>query len=153
VRFVPITPSDRDRLRRGFEEASPDAIYRRFLTPVGHLTDDQLEYLTNVDFVDHVAFGVETVPDGHGIAIGRWVRLRDDPASAEVAVAVLDPYQRLGLATELLKLLAASARERGVEFLRAEVLADNDPVRGLLEKIGRVEIVPQGNVLQVSARA
>lgn len=152
IRFVPITPADRDRLRTGFEEASPEAIYRRFLTPVGHLTEEQLDYLTDVDFVDHVAWGAETVPDGHGIGVGRWIRLRDDPGSAEAAVAVLDGYQRLGVATGLLRLLAEGARERGVEFLRAEILADNEPVRRLLHKLGGVEIVPEGKVLQVRAR-
>jgi ribosomal protein S18 acetylase RimI-like enzyme len=152
VRYVAITPADRERLREAFQEASAESIYRRFLTPVHSLNDAQLDYLTNVDFVDHVAYGVETVPDGRGIAIGRWIRLRGEPESAEVAVAVLDDFQRRGIATELLRLLAGSARARGVKVLRAEVLADNEPVRRLLEKIGQVEIVALGSVLQVSAR-
>lgn len=149
---MPVTPAHRERLRRGFEEASPQSRYRRFLTPLSRLTDEQLDYLTNVDFTDHVAWGVETVPDGIGIAIGRWIRLKDEPEVAEAAIAVLDSYQRQGIATALLQLLARSARERGVKALRAEVLADNEAVRGLLEKFEGVEILPAGNLLQVTAR-
>lgn len=152
VRLVPVTRAHRERLRRGFAEASAESIYRRFLTPVGHLTEDQLDYLTDIDFVDHVAWGAETVPEGHGIGIGRWIRLRDRPTVAEVAVAVLDAYQRRGLATALLRVLAESARERGIELLQAEVLTDNEPVRMLVAKLEGVEVIPEGKLLQIRAR-
>ena len=152
MRIAPITPADRERLRRGFQEASTELRYRRFLTPLSRLTEAQLDYLTDVDFVDHVAWGVETVPAGAGIAIGRWIRLRDAAGAAEVAVSVLDAYQRRGVATALLAVLAQSARERGIQELRAEVLADNEPVARLLDKLGGIVSVRSGNLLQVSAR-
>lgn len=150
VRFLPVTPAHRERLRQGFEEASPESRYRRFLTPVSRLTDEQLDYLTNVDFVDHVAWGAETSPDLHGIGVGRWIRLRDDPAAADAAVAVLDAYQHLGVGTALLRLLAESAIERGIKLLRGEVLAENAPMLSLLESLGALEITRAGNVLQVA---
>ena len=150
VRFLPVTPAHRERLRRGFEEASPESRYRRFLTPVNRLTDEQLDYLTNIDFVDHVAWGVETAPDEHGIGIGRWIRLKDDRTAADAAVAVLDSYHHLGVGTALLRLLAESAIERGIKLLRGEVLSENTPMLNLLQSLGALEITRTGNVLQVA---
>lgn len=150
VRFVPVTPEHRERLRLGFQEASPETRFRRFLTPLSRLTEDQLDYLTDVDFVDHVAWGVETMPDRHGIAIGRWVRSSADPKSAEAAVAVLDGYHNRGIGRALLRLLAETAIARGVRRFSAEVLAGNEPMLALLEELGAETAGRDGPVLEMS---
>lgn len=149
VRFAPVTPAHREQLRRGFEETSPESRYRRFLSPLSRLTEQQLDYLTNVDFVDHVAWGAEIAETGRGLAIGRWIRLPDDPESAEAAVAVVDEFQGRGLGRALLWLLAESAIERGVRQFRGEVLADNEPMLSLLEELGAQPTERSGSVLVV----
>jgi GNAT superfamily N-acetyltransferase len=40
--------------------------------------------------------------DGRGVGIARYIRDAEDPQAAEVAVTVLDHWQRRGLGTELL---------------------------------------------------
>ena len=40
----PIGPDDRERLREGFEGASPESIFLRFLTPLPRLSSTQLTY-------------------------------------------------------------------------------------------------------------
>jgi RimJ/RimL family protein N-acetyltransferase len=146
---VPVTPEHRERLRRGFAEASPETRYRRFLTPLSRLTDTQLEYLTHVDFVDHVAWGVETAEDQHGIGIGRWVRTHDDPDAAEAAVAVLDAYQGRGVGRGLLRLLTEQAILHGIRRFKAEVLAENEPMLRLLEDLGAEVRSRNGAVLEL----
>jgi RimJ/RimL family protein N-acetyltransferase len=60
------------------------------------------------------------------------VRLAEDPAAAELAIVVGDPYQGEGLGRELLGRLADAALARGIVRLKATVLADNVPVHRLL---------------------
>lgn len=150
LRFVPVTPAHREQLRRGFDETSPESRYRRFLTPLSRLTEEQLDYLTNVDFVNHVAWGAEVAETSRGIAIGRWIRLQDDPETAEAAIAVIDEYQGQGVGRALLWLLAASAVERGVKRFRAEILSENEPMLALLEGLGAEIVGRSGTVLEVS---
>ena len=79
------------------------------------------------------------------LAVGRWVRLPDDHATAEVAIIVADPVQRQGLGTELALALADAARERGVLRLTATMLADNLPAPRLPRRMSaRLTVEPQG---------
>jgi GNAT superfamily N-acetyltransferase len=137
VVFVrPIRPEDAALIRDGFERLSAESRYRRFFGAVTHLTDEVLEYLTNVDGVTHVAFVAGQVTldlkTERGIGVARFVRLAADPEVAEAAVTVVDDMQRKGLGRILLTTLADAARERGVKRFRGEVLATNGPIRQIL---------------------
>jgi hypothetical protein len=55
VTIRPITPSDRDELRRQFMRLSPESRHRRFFHAVTALTDEMLAYLTEVDGEDPFA--------------------------------------------------------------------------------------------------
>jgi ribosomal protein S18 acetylase RimI-like enzyme len=135
IRLRPVTPDDRSLLVDGFNRLSPRARYLRFLAPADHLTQSQLAYLSEVDHRDHVAWGAL---DGEAAAgVGRWVRLAD-PTAADVAVTILDEYQRRGIGRLLLQTLAISARARGIGVLHFDVLAENEAMKGLLESIGAV---------------
>jgi RimJ/RimL family protein N-acetyltransferase len=59
-------------------------------------------------------------------------------ALAEVAFAVADQWQNRCLGTRLAFLLAARARELGVDRFRANMLADNSRSVALMRRIGRV---------------
>lgn len=138
-----IRPSDAAELRRGFDRLSPESRYRRFFGGVPHLTEASLRYLTEVDGRDHVAIVATT--DGPeadartGLGVARFVRLPEEPAVAEAAVTVLDDAQRKGLGRLLASTLAEAARERGIHTFRADVLADNEPMRAIMGEIGAVE--------------
>ena len=69
------------------------------------------------------------------IALGSWVRLRD-PRRAEIAFAVADDYQGLGVGTRLLEQLAELAAQAGIERFVAEVLADNSRMLELFMSAG-----------------
>ena len=74
-----------------------------------------------------------------GLGVARFVRLHDEPTVAEAAVTVVDDVQRKGLGRLLATTLAEAARERGVHTFRADVLADNEPMRAIMAEIGAVE--------------
>jgi RimJ/RimL family protein N-acetyltransferase len=137
VLIRPIRPDDKPLLAVGLARLSDESRYRRFLAPVTALSDEQLRNLTEIDAWDHFAWvALLRDPPGHGIGVGRYVRLRDEPTVAEAALTVVDDYQGRGLGTLLLGLLVVAARAAGIERFRAHLLEENEPVREMLESLG-----------------
>jgi GNAT superfamily N-acetyltransferase len=140
VLIRPVTSSDKELLRRGFERLSGESRYRRFLAPMIYLSDELVRYLTEVDHHDHEAMVALDEETQEGVGVARYVRGgRDDVA--EVAVAVVDHWQGRGVGTLLLEALAARAREEGISRFTALMLASNDEMMELLEALGPVRVV------------
>jgi GNAT superfamily N-acetyltransferase len=139
VRLRLIDDRDRERLRAGFRALSPESRYRRFFTPVPRLTEDMLDRLVRTDGWDHVAVGAErgglALGRRDGLGVARFIRLADRPDTAEIAVAVIDAMQRLGLGRLLLQALSRAARDRGVRRFRALVLPGNQEMQHLLRHL------------------
>ncbi|MDQ3964752.1 MAG: GNAT family N-acetyltransferase [Actinomycetota bacterium] len=138
ILFRPIRPDDKAKLQQGMTMLSPESRYRRFFRHIDHLSDQQLVYLTEVDFEDHVAWMAE-LPDVDGVpgvGVGRWIRLADEPDIAEAAVTVIDSFHHRGIGRTLLWLLARTAIEQGVKSFRAWALGDNKPMLDLLLTMG-----------------
>lgn len=99
-----------------------------------------LRYLTNVDGRDHVAIVATTLPDASGREVGlgvaRFVRAREDPTLAEVALTVVDSAQHKGLGRILGIAIARAALERGVRRFTGPILRDNLAIRCLLDEMG-----------------
>jgi ribosomal protein S18 acetylase RimI-like enzyme len=55
---------------------------------------------------------------------------------AEVALAVIDEFQRRGLGRALLTILSKVAREHGIKTFTLIVLPENQQMLGLLRKMG-----------------
>jgi GNAT superfamily N-acetyltransferase len=146
----PILPQDKDQLREGFTRLSQRSRYRRFLTSLDSLSDEQLRYLTEIDYADHMAWVAldPARPGRPGIGVARYVRLADEPATAEAAVTVLDDDQGRGIGTILLEILAASARQHGITCFRAYVMADNAPMMEILQGLGAT-VAHEGSLLRV----
>jgi len=147
-----IRPDDKAELQHEFRRLSPATRYRRFFSLQADLPEDKLRHLTEVDGVDHVAI-VATV-DSHDLkrefllGISRFVRLPDEPEVAEAAVTVIDDAQGKGLGRVLLEVLVEAARERGIGSFRATVLAENAPMRHILDAAGaRVREEEDGDAL------
>jgi ribosomal protein S18 acetylase RimI-like enzyme len=148
--FRLIRPDDRDRLREGFERLSPESRYRRFFSPLDHLSDELLHYLTEIDYQDHIAW-VAVLPDVAGeplLGVGRWIRSTLDPEEADAAVTVADEYHRRGIGRALLRLMARSAIERDVRRFTADVLSDNEGMITLFRQVGAELHHSEGSVLQ-----
>ncbi len=138
VELRPIQPEDKDLMLEGFERLSPRGRFMRFMAPTSRLTPTQLKYFSELDFHDHVAWGVTSGADP--VAVGRFVRYEHDETAADVAVAVVDDFQRRGIGKLMCQVLAASARARGIGLLHFDVLAENTAMLGLLESLGGVRV-------------
>jgi GNAT superfamily N-acetyltransferase len=137
-----ITPGDKQNLREGLTRWSTDSVYMRFFRVIRRFSQSELEFLTEVDFVHHVALGVALLEgdDDHPlpIGVGRYVvnDLERDPHTAEVALAVDDNYQGIGVGTLLLEHLIRIARASGIVRFQAFLLPSNARMLRVLEKTG-----------------
>jgi RimJ/RimL family protein N-acetyltransferase len=130
-----VTPADAPRLADAFARLSEESRRLRFLTAKPRLSPSELRYLTDVDGHNHEALTVIDPTSGDGVGIGRWVRDRDDPARAEVAVTVADQWQGRGMGTLLVERLTDRAREEGIATFTALVAADNVSMQQLLSRL------------------
>lgn len=142
----PVLSTDRGKLADSQPGFSRESHYRRFFS-APPLSDKVVEYLLDVDYVDHFAWAVLAAdePGEPGIASARYIREREAPDVAEVAFAVVDDYQGRGLGTLLLGALAVAARENDVRRFRARVLSENAAMRAVLRRAGaRMEFAEPG---------
>ena len=134
-----IRADDKGLLARGLERMSKASAQRRFLTAKRTFSSTELRYLTEVDGRSHVALVAEspTQPVRHLIAVGRFVRLVDDPEAAEVAIVVADDWQRRGVGSLMTRELAARAKGLGIKRFTATMAADNVAAHKLMRKLTR----------------
>lgn len=139
----PVHPDDKWTIADAFTRLSPETRYNRFLIPSERLSNSQLAYLTELDFQDHVAWGV--IDGDQPIAIARFIRLADQPEAADFAITVFDTHQRRGIGPMLMGILAASAIARGIRQFHFDVLTQNGPMLSLLARFG-AEITADGDL-------
>ena len=129
-----VQSGDAPLLADGFARLSAESRRLRFLTGKSSLTPAELRYFTEIDHHDHEALCALNPVDGRGLGVARYIRHAEDLAGAEVAVTVIDEWQRRGLGTELLARLADRARQEGILHFTALVSSDNAGVQGLLRE-------------------
>lgn len=134
VAVRPVEAGDQDRLREGLTRTSPESRYLRFLRSLEFLTEREAEYLTDLDYRDHFAWGaIDVDAEGQpGLGVARYVRDATDPEAAEAAVLVVDEVQGMGIGKLLMRLLAESAQQNGIRRFTALVSAEN---RAVLESL------------------
>nr|MBS0022075.1 GNAT family N-acetyltransferase [Gammaproteobacteria bacterium] len=131
---------DLDQVKECFERLSPDSRHLRFFIAKRVLTDAELDFFTLADGQDHIAVAaLELGVDGreariHGMA--RCIREQKDSSRGELAVAVADDVQGLGVGRLLIEQLGRAARTQGIERFVIETLTDNVGMRALAERLG-----------------
>ena len=133
----PIRYDDKWLLEAELESLSEQSVQRRFLTPKPRYTRSELRYLTEVDGWNHMALVAES-PIRFGrriLGVARYVRDRDDPQKAEVAIEVVDDFQGRGLGTVLVDALGRRARMRGITRFTATMASGNVPAQRLFKKL------------------
>ena len=151
IRLRAILPGDRQQLLEGFHELSEQSIYYRFFSAKQKLDEDELNYLTELDFDRHVAIGAALLIDGKEIpvGVGRYIIL-PGTNSAEVSITVKDAYQHQGVGKLLFQQLVLMARSAGIKRLIAYVLPANRYMLTLLEHSGlRLKSRQQQGVLHI----
>jgi len=141
-----LRPEDRSAMLSAVGRVSAEALYRRFFGPKRGFTDKEIDYFVNVDFDKHVALVAVIDESGERIIIGGGRYIETEPGTAELAFAVVDGYQGLGIASALLRHLVLIARNSGVRMLAADVLPDNGSMLAVFRKFGFVSTRKAGEV-------
>jgi|SRR5947209_13254586 len=148
VRVRPVRPADSPLLADLFDRLSPASRLARFLVAKRELTAAELTYFTDVDHNNHEALIATTRLRGEPIGVARFIRDKDNPTAADVAMEVADEWQNLGVGSLLAAQLATCARRAGVTHFTALMAADNSRSRRLLTKLGTLtEAVRDGTTV------
>jgi RimJ/RimL family protein N-acetyltransferase len=136
VEIRALRPSDRAEMLAAVGRFSKEALYRRFFAPKRHFSEREIDFFVNVDFKNHVALAAVLVEGGRPVIVGGARYIVSQSGRAEVAFAIDDPHQKLGIATRLMGHLIAIARAAGLEEFVAEVLPENVPMLKVFERCG-----------------
>ena len=134
----PIVPEDEPLLHEAVAAMSERTVYFRFFSPLKRMPDALAHRLAVVDYNDRFALVATTNKPGGKeriVGVARYDRVAGTDV-AEVAVAVIDEYQRRGLGSALMTILGKVAGEHGIKTFTLIVLPENQQMLGLLRKMG-----------------
>jgi L-amino acid N-acyltransferase YncA len=135
-----VRPEDKPLFVAGWSQLSDASVYTRFLAARSSLSVDELAFFTEIDHVDHEAIGAMDPESGQGVGVARYVRELARPHVAEAAVTVVDAWQHRGLGGKLLRRLCARATENRIKIFSASLLAANDAMLTLFERLGEITV-------------
>ncbi len=133
----PIRPEDAEMEQRFVRNLSRESRYMRFMQALSELTPTMLVRLTQIDYDREMAFIALAKEDGRDeeIGVSRYA-INPDGSSCEFALVVADAWQNRGLGALLMQTLISAARARGLDTIYGEVLAHNNNMLGLMQRLG-----------------
>ena len=120
VVFVrPIRPEDEALYGTFLAAVTSEDARMRFLAPVGQLSHSLIEYFTHIDYARAMAFVAIDEVTGELLAV---VRLHNNAAdeSGEYAIVVRSDYKGRGLGWQLMQMMIAYGRARGLREHRRQ---------------------------------
>jgi L-amino acid N-acyltransferase YncA len=139
-----LRQSDADSVRAGFERLGQRTRQERW----GHAVvrpDRELAWLDELTGSKHLAVGACDRGSGAPVGLARYVRSGTD--AAEIALTVVDAWQRRGMGRALLEELCDQARANAVFTLRAAIRRENLPAMNLFASIGATRAEPSDHEL------
>lgn len=137
VLLRPIERQDAQAERDFIEALSPESRRARFLCQMNSPGEALIDSLTDIDYVNDVAFIAVVHDDGRDRIVGACrYAIGPDPAECEVAVSVLDDWQEQGLGTAMMRHLIDVARDRGIKRMVSGDSAENLEMRDLARHLG-----------------
>jgi GNAT superfamily N-acetyltransferase len=116
---------DREGMQAAIARSSSGSLYRRFFAVRREFSEKEADYFLDIDFVNHVALVAVADDAGQPTIVGGGRYVVVQPGQAEVAFAIVDAYQGLGIGSALMRHLATLGREAGLRELIAEVLVSS----------------------------
>ena len=137
VTIRPIRADDKPMEQEFVQHLSADSRYKRFMSTLKELPPGKLKYLTEIDYVRHLALVAIIRREAQDVEIGvaRYVAgpQGDD---CEFAIAIDDEWQGSGVAGILMLSLIDAARARGMRRMEAFILASNDKMIKFARQLG-----------------
>jgi RimJ/RimL family protein N-acetyltransferase len=112
--------------------------YLRFFSAFREPPESIVKRLSAVDGHDHIGWGAILL-DGQDyppIAAVHAIRLQEKPRQAELAIAVLDDYQGVGLARTLIAAVLLDCLDEDLTTLEMQILSENSAATALITSLG-----------------
>ena len=136
IRLRPIRPEDATTLQQLFHALTPEDRRKRLFSSMRELPDDLAARLTQIDY-DREMVLVALDPDDPDLFWGGARIAADaDNRRAEYSVTIRSDKQGLGLGRICFERVLDYAKARGIEEVWGTVLAENDGMLGLAERLG-----------------
>ena len=116
-----LEKSDSALVGQMFERLSAQSIYWRFFSPISR-PDLLQRSVQQLDHRDREAVGA--VVGGQLVGIAQYVR-RPGDTQAQLAIVIVDDWQRQGLGTRMVAALAHRALEAGIKSFTVDIQGDN----------------------------
>jgi len=135
--FRPILKTDGPLLVDLFNKLSPQSVYFRFLRPLHTLPEELIYHFTHINYESAFALVAVIKEDGKDtiIAVGRYAYDPQDKVT-DLAVAVRDDWQYLGLGKSLLSKIITIGKENGISRFVSMISPQNDVIRQTLQNLG-----------------
>ncbi len=144
-RIRPIARSDRDGLTRFYADLSPDSREARFHGAAPGIGDGTARFFCGPDHEHREGLVAEsTDADGRRIIVGHVCLEPIGAGQAEMAIAIADSWQHLGLGRAMLFRAIAWARGHDVARLSASIRWSNGAMIGLIRSTGLPVTVDDG---------
>jgi len=126
----------KEQITDALDHMSIQSRWLRFASPINSLTDEQLDYLVDLDGKDRAAWcaSISANDDERGIGLARYIKLKDENNVAEFALTLVDEFQGQGIGYVLLKQLLKTARNNHLKKLRGYVLPSNKHMLSLCQR-------------------
>ena len=150
ITLRPIRPEDAQMEQELIKGLSHDSSHSRFMNTVRELTPAMLVRFTQIDYDREMAFVAVHEQGGREVelAVGRYVS-NPDGQTCEFAVVVADSWQGKGLGRRVLMMVIDAARTRGLKAIVGHVLATNQRMLGLCEKLAfEISVNPEDAMLR-----
>jgi hypothetical protein len=146
-----VTPAHAHRFTAGYERLSEHSRRMRFFGQVSSLSSKQLEFLTQPDGKNHMAYAALDLDhaDDPGVGVVRAIRLDADSKIAEVALTILDHYQRRGAGLLLHAAVHVHAASVGIEQFLYDVSTENERFVQHLLALGAVRVSQDKDVIRL----
>ena len=131
-----IRPEDAEIEQEFIRGLSPESRYFRFMNSIHELSLEMLVRFTQIDYHNEMALvAINPLEDGEEeIGVARYLT-NPDKKSCEFAVVVSDKWQGKGIARLLMQKLIEIARNRSLEVMEGQILANNNRMLDLMTSL------------------
>lgn len=145
----PLADTDRAALHFMFRRLGEDSRYQRFLGPKHRLGSADLDILMHVDHWHREALIAWSPRPRTPIGVARYAR-KEEFDLAEVAVTVVDEWQRRGVGAQLVTALRDRALRAGIRRFAVTLFRDNQGALALVRRFGPAETTARyGGVVEL----
>jgi acetyltransferase len=150
----PIRPEDTAAMQDFVRNLSARSKRFRFFSALSELPRHQLARYAQIDYGRDMVIVATREQEGRNVLLGkaRYSVLMDGK-SCDFAIVIADDMAGKGLGAYLMNRLMDAARGQGLAVIRGQVLAENEPMLGLMETLDfMVNLTDDESIVEVSRR-